>query len=51
MKMAIPVDFTMLEADTSNKINWQQAAYGQYSGLLVNRKREVLYFDETATTQ
>ena len=51
MKMSIPVDFTMLEADTSNKINWQQAAYGQYSGLLVNRKREVLYFDETATTQ
>lgn len=49
MKMAIPVDFTMLEADTTNKINWQQAAYGQYSGVLVNRKREVLYLDETAT--
>jgi len=49
MKMAIPVDFTMLEADTSNKINWQQAAYGQYSGVLVNRKREVLYLDQTAT--
>lgn len=49
MKMAIPVDFTMLEADTSNKINWQQAAYGQYSGVLVNRKREVLYLDETST--
>ncbi len=48
MKMAIPVDFTMLEADTTNKINWQQAAYGQYSGVLINRKREVLYFDETA---
>lgn len=45
MKMAIPVDFTMLEADTTNRINWQQAAYGQYSGLLVNRKREVLYLD------
>lgn len=49
MKMAIPVDFTMLEADTTNKINWQQAAYAQYSGVLVNRKREVLYLDETAT--
>jgi hypothetical protein len=48
MKMAVPVDFTMLEADTSNKINWQQAAYGQYSGVLVNRKREVLYLDQTA---
>ena len=49
MKFAVPVDFTMLEADTTNKINWQQAAYGQYSGVLVNRKREVLYLDETAT--
>jgi len=48
MKMAIPVDFTMLEADTTNKINWQQPAYGQYSGVLVSRKREVLYLDETA---
>jgi hypothetical protein len=49
MAMAIPVDFTMLEADTSNKINWVQAAYGQYSGLLVNRKRGVWYLDETST--
>lgn len=49
LKMSIPVDFTMLEADTSNKINWQQASYGQYSGVLINRKREVLYLDETAT--
>ena len=45
MKMAIPVDFTMLEADTTNRLNWQQAAYGQYSGVLVNRKRELLYID------
>lgn len=45
MKMAIPVDFTMLEADTTNRLNWQQAAYGQYSGVLINRKREVLYLD------
>lgn len=48
-QMAIPVDFTMLEADTSNKINWTQAAYGQYSGYLLNRKREMLYLDETST--
>lgn len=45
LKMAIPVDFTMLEADTTNRLNWQQAAYGQYSGVLINRKREVLYLD------
>ena len=48
LNMNIPVDFTMLDADTSNKINWTQGAYGQYSGVLVNRPREVLYFDETA---
>lgn len=47
LSMAIPVDFTMLDADTSNKMNWQQPGYGQYSGVLINRKREVLYLDET----
>lgn len=49
MKMTIPVDFTMLEAGTANNFNWTQPAHGQYSGLLINRKREVLYLDETAT--
>lgn len=45
LNMRIPVDFTMLEADTTNRINWQQAAYGQYSGVLINRGNEVLYLD------
>lgn len=49
LSMSIPVDFTMLEADTQNKINWGQPAYGQYSGVLINRKAEVLYLDQTAT--
>ena len=48
MKMTIPVDFTMLESATANNFNWTQPAHGQYSGLLINRKREVLYLDETA---
>lgn len=47
MKMTIPVDFTMLESATANNFNWTQPAHGQYSGLLIHRKREVLYFDET----
>ena len=47
MKMTIPVDFTMLESATANNFNWTQPAHGQYSGLLINRKREVLYLDET----
>lgn len=46
MKMTIPVDFTMLEANTANNFNWTQPAHGQYSGCLINRKREVLYLDE-----
>lgn len=50
LSLAIPVDFTMLEADTQNQMNWQQGAYGQYSGVLVNRKRSVLYLDETEAT-
>lgn len=48
LSMSIPVDLTMLEADTSNKINWQQPAYGQYSGVLISRPREVYYIDEQA---
>ncbi len=47
MKMTIPVDFTMLESATANNFNWVQPAYGQYSGCLINRKREVLYIDRT----
>lgn len=47
MKLTIPVDFTMLESATANNFNWTQPAHGQYSGLLINRKREVLYLDET----
>ncbi len=47
LKMSIPVDFTMLEAGTANNFNWTQPAHGQYSGCLINRKREVLYLDET----
>lgn len=45
LSMSIPVDFTMLEASSYNKINWQQPAYGQYSGVLITRPREVLYMD------
>jgi len=48
LTMNIPVDFTMLQPGTSNNIMFQQPAYGQYSGVLISRKREVLYFDETA---
>lgn len=48
-KMSIPVDFFLQEADTANKMNWTQGAYGQYSGYLLNFKKEMLYLDETST--
>lgn len=46
LTMNIPVDFTQLEAGNVNSLQFQQPAYGQYSGCLINRKREVLYFDK-----
>lgn len=48
MSMSIPVDLNILEAGTANNIYWESPGVGQYSGLLINRKREVLYLDETA---
>lgn len=45
LSMSIPVDFNMYTAETANSIFWQQPAIGQYSGVLVNRAPEVLYFD------
>lgn len=48
LSLALPVDFTMVEPRTLNSFDWEQLAYGQFSGVLINRKREVLYIDETA---
>jgi len=45
LSMSIPVDFNMYQADTSNSIFWQQPSIGQYSGVLVTRAPEILYFD------
>ena len=50
LTMSIPVEFTFLAPGTSNNMQWTQPAYGQYSGTLINRKPEVLYFDETAVS-
>lgn len=50
LSMAIPVDFTMLEARTLNSFDWEQLAYGQYSGVLINREREVLYIDNDSSS-
>jgi len=45
LSMSIPVDFNMYEAETANSIFWQQPAIGQYSGVLITRAPEILYFD------
>ena len=45
LSLSIPVDLTMLEAKSTNGINWQEPAYGQYSGVLATRPREILYMD------
>ena len=51
IQMNIPVDYTTTIQDTTNGFQWQSAAYGQYSGVLLGRPLETLYFDyDTLTT-
>lgn len=50
LKLSIPVDITMNQAYTINGFDFEQMAYGQISGVLVSRPREILYLDKTATT-
>jgi hypothetical protein len=50
LKMSIPVDFTMNQAYTLNGFDFEQLAYGQTSGVMVARPREMLYCDLTPTT-
>ncbi len=50
LKMSIPVDLTMNQAYTLNGFDFEQLAYGQFSGVLVNRPREMIYFDKTTAT-
>ena len=44
LSLSIPVDYTMAEPRTVDSMDWLQLAYGQYSGVLVNRPREMLYY-------
>ena len=41
----IPVDYTSTMANSINGFNWENAAYGQFTGVRVYRPLEVLYFD------
>jgi hypothetical protein len=45
LAMNIPVDYTATMANSINGFNWQNAAYGQFTGVKAYRPAEVLYFD------
>ena len=45
IRMDIPVDFTVTQPNTVNNFQFQDAAYGQFTGVGVYRALELLYFD------
>lgn len=47
VRMDIPVDFTVTAPNTVNNFQFQDAAYGQFTGIKAYRPLEVLYLDET----
>tara|TARA_R110000803_G_scaffold172825_3_gene235624 strand:- start:151 stop:1185 length:1035 start_codon:yes stop_codon:yes gene_type:complete len=44
-RMELPVDYSNTLANTINGVNFQNGAYGQYTGFQAFRDREFLYFD------
>ena len=48
LTLNIPVDFTLREVRTDMDVYWNQPAIGQYSGVLVTRPQELMYFDYSA---
>ena len=45
IRMDIPVDYTVTQPNTLNNFQFQDAAYGQATGVIVYRDLEVEYFD------
>ncbi len=45
LAMSIPVDYTATLQNTINGFQFQNVAYGQYTGVLLKRAAELLYFD------
>ena len=45
LAMNIPVDYTATLANSINGFHWENAAYGQFTGVKVFRPAEILYFD------
>lgn len=48
MRMDIPVDYTNTLANSINNFQFQNVGYGQYTGLLAYRPKEMIYFDWAA---
>ena len=44
MRMEIPVDYTTTQPNTLNNFQFQNAAYGQYTGLGIFRNLETIYY-------
>lgn len=47
VRMDIPVDYTATLANSLDNFNFQNAAYGQFTGVGVYRPLELMYFDHT----
>lgn len=47
LAMDIPVDFVLTPAGTANNFQWQGVGAGQFTGCIIYRPAEVLYFDHT----
>jgi hypothetical protein len=45
LAMSIPVDYTTTLQNTINGFQFQNVGYGQYTGVLLKRDAELLYFD------
>ncbi len=45
LHMDIPIDLTIAAPATGNNFHWNGVGYGQYSGMIVYRVPEVMYFD------
>ncbi len=49
LHMDIPIDLTIAAPATANNVHWQGVGYGQYSGMIVYRVPEVMYFDDASS--
>jgi hypothetical protein len=46
VKMDLPIDYTMTQAGTVNGFTWENVAFGQFTGVVAQRPKELLYFQD-----